>query len=403
MAAATTYTSYVLGECWVIMQRRWPEYRDYCRKPYPEIGQRAMGPIVKLIVTICIDITQFGIAVVYLLLSSKNIHDFLEAFFETDFSFCYIIIIMCICLLPVTFLKSPQDFWLVIVVGMVTTLAAVVLILVGSALDYGTCAHVSGKNTRLVPTNYFLALVLILIYVPVSVVGYLTYGNSIQSSIINSIQVLPIQQIVNVFITIHCVLTLTIVFNPLNQDAEEVVNAPHHFGWQRVLVRTFVMMAVGFIAETIPNFGPLLDLVGGSTITLTALVFPCLFYLYLSVGEDAMNSECTSAQFEEYCDKSPSFSEVIQRTPKRRLIICAAVITLAIVGGAATTYSAIRELVTTQFSLPCYLRSVMNALESGDSTGEGTSMNCCGLWQNVSRTGDNARCSKFIDFYNQYD
>ncbi|VDK18668.1 unnamed protein product [Anisakis simplex] len=137
------------------------------------------------------------------------------------------------------------------------------------------------------------------------------------------------------------------------------------------------MMAVGFIAETIPNFGPLLDLVGGSTITLTALVFPCLFYLYLSVGEDAMNSECTSAQFEEY--------------------------SLAIVGGAATTYSAIRELVTTQFSLPCYLRSVMNALESGDSTGEGTSMNCCGLWQNVSRTGDNARCSKFIDFYNQYD
>lgn len=64
-------------------------------------------------VSVCIDITQFGIAVVYLILSAKNISDFIDAFFKIEVSFCYVILAVGICLLPVTFLKSPQDFWYV--------------------------------------------------------------------------------------------------------------------------------------------------------------------------------------------------------------------------------------------------------------------------------------------------
>jgi hypothetical protein len=45
-----------------------------------------------------------------------------------------------------------------------------------------------------------------------------------------------------------------------------------------------MMLAVVFVAETVPNFGVLLDLVGGSTITMMALVFPILFNLSLSAG-----------------------------------------------------------------------------------------------------------------------
>ena len=33
------------------------------------------------------------------------------------------------------------------------------------------------------------------------------------------------------------------------------------------------------IAELIPNFGPILSLIGGSTVTALTFVFPCLFYL----------------------------------------------------------------------------------------------------------------------------
>jgi solute carrier family 32 (vesicular inhibitory amino acid transporter) len=112
MTLAVTYTSYVLGKCWVILQNLWPEYTSsHCRKPYPQMGYRALGPRWGQAVSVCIDITQFGIAVVYLLLVSKNIHDFLKAFFNTELGFCVIVIIVALCLLPVMFLKSPQDFW----------------------------------------------------------------------------------------------------------------------------------------------------------------------------------------------------------------------------------------------------------------------------------------------------
>ena len=45
-----------------------------------------------------------------------------------------------------------------------------------------------------------------------------------------------------------------------------------------------MMLGVVFVAETVPNFGVLLDLVGGSTITMMALIFPIVFNLFLSAG-----------------------------------------------------------------------------------------------------------------------
>jgi vesicular inhibitory amino acid transporter len=56
-------------------------------------------------------LTQFGVAVVYLLLSAKNIHDFMKSFFNANLGYCIIILIVAVALLPITFLKSPQDFW----------------------------------------------------------------------------------------------------------------------------------------------------------------------------------------------------------------------------------------------------------------------------------------------------
>uniref|UniRef100_A0A915CPH7 Amino acid transporter transmembrane domain-containing protein n=1 Tax=Ditylenchus dipsaci TaxID=166011 RepID=A0A915CPH7_9BILA len=49
MSIIVSYTAYVLGQCWCILQRRWPEAytQGHVRKPYPEIAYRAMGPSMK--------------------------------------------------------------------------------------------------------------------------------------------------------------------------------------------------------------------------------------------------------------------------------------------------------------------------------------------------------------------
>uniref|UniRef100_A0A1I7VR81 Aa_trans domain-containing protein n=1 Tax=Loa loa TaxID=7209 RepID=A0A1I7VR81_LOALO len=262
MALAMTYTAHMLGLNWAILQRRWPEYREHCRKPYPEMGARAMGNTVKHIVSVCIDVTQFGIAVVYLLLSAKNISDFIDAFFKIEISFCYVLLAVGICLLPITFLKSPQDFWWAIILAMITTALALIMVMIGAVMDYSTCAPERAINKNIVPSNYFLALgtilfsygghaafptilhdmrkpyhftrssvmafvIVYMLYTPVCILAYMTYGNSLRESILNSVQNTALQQGANILITLHCILTLTIVFNPLNQEAEEMFGVPH--------------------------------------------------------------------------------------------------------------------------------------------------------------------------------
>jgi len=51
------------------------------------------------------------------------------------------------------------------------------------------------------------------------------------------------------------------------------------FSVKRCLLRTAIMCFILGIGELIPKFGPILSLIGGSTITALTFVFPCLFYL----------------------------------------------------------------------------------------------------------------------------
>ncbi|KAI1706338.1 transmembrane amino acid transporter protein [Ditylenchus destructor] len=430
------YTAYVLGQCWCILQQRWPQHytRGHVHKPYPEIAGRALGPRMNSFVSGCVLVTQFGVAVVYLLLSSKNIHDFLKAFFATDITFCVIVLIVACGLLPITLLKSPQDFWGAVVLAMFTTSIAVVLIILGAGLDYGVCAP-----ERRIPdfrfTNYFLALgtfifsygghavfptiqhdmkkpheftkssilaftIIALMYAPVSIMGYLTYGDSLRDSIINSLQTKWIQQTVNMLITVHCILTLTIVFNPINQEAEEYFKVPHQFGLKRVFVRTGTLLAVVFVAETLPTFGPLLDFVGGSTMALLSIIFPCVFYLYLSVGERKANENAqhcpkngitTKKGLTDVQDEPVTLADILERTDWVTLFVCTFITLFGIMGGAAATFSAVREMSYAHFVPPCYISAFLDSVSDPNAGGH---TNCCGFGQNVSRYGDPAQfCS----------
>ncbi|TKR87047.1 hypothetical protein L596_011520 [Steinernema carpocapsae] len=331
------YCAYVLGESWVILQKRWPDYRQHCRKPYAEMGFRAMGSEIKTIVSVCISATQFGVTVVYLLLCAKNIHDSVAAFSGYNFNFCLVILILALLLLPVTYLKSPEDFWWTVILAMVSSAVAAILICVGGAKDYETC-HSHRKLPDFYFTQYSLGLsificafgghaafptiqhdmrkpsefkksvalafsMLHMLYLPVGTIGYIVYGDALRDSVINAIQTVWIQQALNILITAHCILAMTCVLNPLNQEAEEFFDVPHHFCIQRIVVRTAILFFAVFVAESIPSFGPIMNLLGGSSLMLTSLVFPCLFYMYL------LTSQKKKEDGEKNADEIPTFAE----------------------------------------------------------------------------------------------
>lgn len=58
-----------------------------------------------------------------------------------------------------------------------------------------------------------------------------------------------------------------------------------------------MMLAVVLTATSVPNFEPVMGLMGGSTVTLTSLVFPCLFYLFLSASEQKSNEAVSEGDY----------------------------------------------------------------------------------------------------------
>ncbi|KAI1708095.1 transmembrane amino acid transporter protein domain-containing protein [Ditylenchus destructor] len=325
---AAVSSAIMLGESWVILLRRFPVYRTHTRKPYSELALRALGPKMRAVVSSIVNIGQFGSTTVFILLSAKNLADLLRAFFRIDIGFCWAILFVALFLFPITLLKSPKDFWWVIVGGMLSTLVAMFLIISGSVLDYGDCApsrempkfNISNmlmsfgtilftygghaafptvqhdmKNPAHFRRSALLAITTVsILNMFLSTASVVTYGDSLRDSVINSIQTFWMQQALNIMITAHCLMTVTLIINPLNQSIEELFRIPQSFTIKRVVVRAGTIGMCVFVAETIPNFGSIMDLIGGSTITATSFTLPCVFYLYLSAGAQKAQDDKTA-------------------------------------------------------------------------------------------------------------
>ena len=54
------------------------------------------------------------------------------------------------------------------------------------------------------------------------------------------------------------------------------------------MVRTGILCLVAFVAESVPNFGPVVNLIGASTFTLTSVVLPPVFYAFLKAREQKL-------------------------------------------------------------------------------------------------------------------
>uniref|UniRef100_A0A914H4Z1 Amino acid transporter transmembrane domain-containing protein n=1 Tax=Globodera rostochiensis TaxID=31243 RepID=A0A914H4Z1_GLORO len=295
-------------------------------------------------------------------------------------------------------------------------------------MDSATCAPHSYHQININPTNYFLSLgtilfaygghsgfpttqhdmkkpedftkssilafiVLTLLYLPVCLFGYFVYGNSLRDSVTSSIQHVWIQQLANFLITGHAIFSVIIVLNPINQTAEKFCKVPPKFGIQRVLVRAAVLGLAIFVAESVPTFGPLLDLSGGSTQSSMSLIFPPICYLFLNAAEKKMEmrrawlnkaDKKIEMHFESFKQRA-TISDVFNYTDVKMLFVCTFISAFGLLGGLAATFSAIRALTFTHFVPPCYISAFTSSIKE-EVTNMGT-INCCGAYQNISIYG----------------
>lgn len=281
VCTASAYSGVLLGRSWIFLEDSDSSLKDVTtRNPYALIGERAWGVFGKTVSVVSQVIQLFGGSIVSLLLSAEMMQSLLTPLLPSilnHISFCEWIVIMSVFLLPFSFFGSPVDFWPIAFFAMSSTAFASVLIViailtqdhsglipspdetittmntpsssesssfsvsigslllgVGSmnfAFSGASCMPTiqnDMKNKRRFGTAVVLAYILLMmIYLPVSVVGYQFFGNDVKSSVIRNLHATPIVKVIEVLIAVHVLCSYLILLNPVNLNFENLLGTSH--------------------------------------------------------------------------------------------------------------------------------------------------------------------------------
>uniref|UniRef100_A0A8D8V9U2 Amino acid transporter ANT1 n=1 Tax=Cacopsylla melanoneura TaxID=428564 RepID=A0A8D8V9U2_9HEMI len=359
------YSGARLGDCWAMIEERYPEHRVQTRDPYSVIAERAVGQWGRKLVSACVQITLFGVSTVYILIASQMIKELLVPWYP-NVNFCYCYVIFVLLLTPVTWLGSPKDFWFIGIGALLTTSIACVFIVTQLYMDalhlegdfpphkvhsfhdffsafgillfaFGGASTFPTIQNDMIQRNQFprsisIAFTAILcLYIPVTFGGYLVYGEATNANIVLSLGKTSLATFANIFMATHLILAFLIVINPVAQQVEQNFNCPHHFCLKRIIIRSCLMLGMIVLGELIPSFGKILALIGGSTVTLTTFILPSYFYMKL-------------------CDERSDVNWPVREIPLHMRVYMYEMIFIGLLGGICTSYNAILSIITDPMS-----------------------------------------------------
>ncbi|XP_063591326.1 uncharacterized protein LOC134768430 [Penaeus indicus] len=367
LCACVGFAGTRLAICWVLLEDRWPEYRQPCRRPYPAIAYRAFGTIGRYVLcTAAQQATLVGVSTVFLLLASQLLSALVQPLVSSA-TLCYCLFVVGGVLVPATWLGTPKDFWPASVAAVIVTVleCAVVVAEVARSplpladppvygsptftsffLGFGTIVFsLGGAATFPTVQNdmqerskfvYSVAIafaapppptpVLLVLYLPVSGVGFGVLGQAVSDNILLSVSGTAVT-VTRALIFTHLLFVFVIIFNPVAQGLEEALSVPREFGWQRCCVRTLLLAVIVLMGVLVPDFGKILNLIGGSSVTIESFVLPPLCYLKLCAAKDDHGKPFRSVGFVE-----------------RSILV--AVIAIGVCAGVITTYTAVAEIAT---------------------------------------------------------
>ncbi|KAB7500327.1 hypothetical protein Anas_03094 [Armadillidium nasatum] len=394
------YSGIMLGNCWVILEERWPEYKKPTRQPYMEIAYRSFGNTGKR----SNHFRRFRRKILYLLLLTSDVDGIFYCVHHPhrrvhEFS-CAESLHLCFynnccnnidtSYLPKEPLHTNPTFT-TFSMGFGTIMAAF-----GGASIFPTIQNDMKERTQFWKSVILAFIALLMLYLPVTVVGYWLIGTNVPGNIAlyrGTESSLAIKIAIG-FEIVHLLGAFLILLNPVCQIFEETLKvspiilvgipltlngvklSPGTMIWLtfikrfkilsqtftfreclfemcffpsvynisffpqilelgRVLVRTSLVAFELIIALGIPNFNLILGLIGGSTITLCSFIAPSS--MYMKLVNDQSNPQWP------------------QRTiPTWSKIFLYEIIIIGIIGGICSTGTAVYEIINSDFSSSCF-------------------------------------------------
>merc|ERR1719347_247661 len=204
------------------------------------------------------------------------------------------------------------------------------------------------KERSKFPISATLAIgILFCIYFTMAAGCYFAIGDRVKDNIVLAMSSGWEKITVEIMLLLHLITAYPIITNPPAQFFEQMLNIPSDFNWKRCVFRSLSVACLLFIAESVPSFGSILDLVGASTVTLLTFVFPPYFYMKLA---DA------SLEKKEWLDR---------KLPLWERIYCWVLIIIGLAGGVCATVIAVRNIVGGFSVVPCYMMTGNETISAG--------------------------------------
>jgi len=144
---------------------------------------------------------------------------------------------------------------------------------------------------------------------------------------------------VEILLLVHLISAYPMFMNPPNQFIEERLGIPASFNVKRTVFRSLIVALLLFLAESLPSFSAILQLVSSIFVTCLTFIFPPLFYMRLVAK---------SADSKEWKQWSLGIGE---------RIMCYQAIIIGLFGGVLSFISSIKYIKESSY-VPCYMQEM---------------------------------------------
>nr|AJP06243.1 BEBT1 [Pinus tabuliformis] len=302
-----------------ILLKRCMETNTQIRS-YPDIGQAAFGQKGRIIVSIFLYVELYAVTVEFLILEGDNLA---QLFPKVALEFAGIrinsqqsfILLSAFVILPTVYLRNlsllayisasgvAASVLVVLAVGWVGVFDGVGFHLQGRLLNLGGLSTAIGLYAfcfcghAVFPSIYSsmkdrkqFSMVLILcfvvctmIYGSIAVMGYMMFGNQLESQVTLNLPETLVASKVAIYITlINPFAKFSLTITPLATALEEFL--PSSGGWLVVWgtgIRTLLVISTVAVALAVPFFGYLMALIGSLLSCSVSIIIPCICYLKL--------------------------------------------------------------------------------------------------------------------------
>ncbi|EDV53767.1 uncharacterized protein LOC6554267 [Drosophila erecta] len=310
------YTSFLLSQCWTMAELLDPSIQQKRNYPYAALAELAYGPYMSLLVSVLLDLSIFAMAVPSVVMAAQNLEGVVLRMSagQYNFSYCYWAVIVGLVICPLMWLGSPKHMRGLAIIAVCVMIVIVALLwfclfaapAIGTPFE-GISLELPGFLTVL--NSYSIlafqfdihpvllnlqidmkhksqvswaALIGIAITCSVAIFGSIIaaykFGSMIADNLLQSLPTSVPFYVMLILMALQLCFSVTVASSAMFMQIENYFKLPESLSFKRMLIRSSVLALEVLVAEFVPSFDALMDVVGGTITGPLVFILPPLLY-----------------------------------------------------------------------------------------------------------------------------